>query len=36
MKMESTIVASRDGKIKTIHLEEGVLIEQDDVVIEFE
>lgn len=36
MKMESTIVASKAGKVKAIHLEEGVLIEQDDVVIEFE
>ena len=36
MKMESTIVASKAGKIKAILLPEGVLIAQDDVVVELE
>ncbi|MDB5192089.1 MAG: pyruvate carboxylase [Segetibacter sp.] len=36
MKMESTIVASASGKIKSIVLHEGVLVAQDDVVIELE
>ena len=36
MKMESTIVASTSGKVKGILLQEGVLIEQDDVVVELE
>ncbi|WP_207493753.1 pyruvate carboxylase [Aridibaculum aurantiacum] len=36
MKMESTIVASKTGKVKNVVLQEGVLVEQDDVVIELE
>jgi pyruvate carboxylase len=35
MKMESTIVAPVDGVVKQVVLAEGVLVEQDDVVIEF-
>ena len=34
MKMESTIVAPAAGVIKTIVLEEGTLVAQDDVVVE--
>jgi pyruvate carboxylase len=34
MKMESTIVAPAAATIKTIVLPEGVLVEQDDVVVE--
>lgn len=33
MKMESTVVASRSGKVGAVLLTEGVLIEQDDVVV---
>ncbi len=36
MKMESTITAPIEGKIKKIHLEEGEVLEQGDLVIEFE
>ena len=36
MKMESTIVSSLSGKVKAIVLQEGVLVQQDDVVLEFE
>ena len=34
MKMESTVVASKSGKISAVLLTEGVLVEQDDVVVE--
>jgi pyruvate carboxylase len=34
MKMESTIVASKDGAVKGVLLTEGVFVEQDDVVLE--
>jgi pyruvate carboxylase len=34
MKMESTVVASKPGIISTIILPEGVLVEQDDVILE--
>jgi pyruvate carboxylase len=33
MKMESTVVAARNGKIQEILLNEGSLVEQDDVVL---
>jgi len=36
MKMESTIAAPFGGVIKKIHLEEGEILEQGDLVIEFE
>jgi pyruvate carboxylase len=36
MKMESTITAPREGIVKRIALKEGVLVEQDDLVIELE
>lgn len=36
MKMESTIVAPRAGVVKDIILKEGVLVDQDDVVVEME
>ncbi len=36
MKMESTIVAPKAGKVKSLVLNEGVLVAQDDVVIEIE
>ncbi len=36
MKMESTITAPFDGVIKKIHLESGEILEQGDLVIEFE
>jgi len=35
MKMESTITAPFSGVIKKIHLEEGEILEQGDLVIEF-
>ncbi len=34
MKMESTIVATKPGTIQAIVLSEGVLVQQDDVVLE--
>jgi pyruvate carboxylase len=34
MKMESTIVAAKEGSVKTNVLVEGVFVEQDDVVLE--
>ncbi len=34
MKMESTVTAPREGVIKKIHLSEGELLEQDDLVVE--
>ncbi|MDZ4668528.1 MAG: pyruvate carboxylase [bacterium] len=33
MKMESTVVAPRSGKVESVLLGDGVLIEQDDVVV---
>lgn len=36
MKMESTIVSTKPGKVKSIVLNEGVFVEQDDVVVEIE
>jgi pyruvate carboxylase len=36
MKMESTVTAPFDGKVKQIHLQGGVMVEQDDLVVEFE
>jgi pyruvate carboxylase len=35
MKMESTITAPADGKVKAVHLEAGTLVEQGDLVVEF-
>ncbi len=34
MKMESTITAAKAGVVKAIHLQEGILVEQDDLVVE--
>jgi pyruvate carboxylase len=34
MKMESTIVAPAEAVVKTVVLNEGVFVEQDDVVVE--
>jgi len=36
MKMESTVTAPFDGKVKQVHLKGGVMVEQDDLVVEFE
>jgi pyruvate carboxylase len=36
MKMESTIVASKEGTVKAVVLKEGVFVQQDDVVLELE
>lgn len=36
MKMESTITSTFAGKVKRIHLSEKTLVEQDDLIIEFE
>ena len=35
MKMESTVTAPIDGKVKKVHLKSGVMVEQDDLVVEF-
>ena len=34
MKMSNTITAPADGKVKKIWLEAGVMVEQDDLVVE--
>ena len=34
MKMESTVLAPREGSIGKIILQEGSMVEQDDVVVE--
>lgn len=36
MKMESTITSTFAGIVKRIHLSEKTLVEQDDLIIEFE
>ncbi|RFC53281.1 pyruvate carboxylase [Brumimicrobium aurantiacum] len=36
MKMGTTICANTDGKIKKIHLKEGVMVHADDLVVEME
>jgi pyruvate carboxylase len=36
MKMESTITAPYAGKVKSVSLTEGTMVQQDDVVIEME
>ncbi len=36
MKMESTITAPGNGKVKSVALMEGTMVEQDDLVIELE
>ncbi|MEL6251193.1 MAG: pyruvate carboxylase [Bacteroidota bacterium] len=36
MKMESTVTSPIEGKVKRIHLKEGVMVEQDDLVVEME
>jgi pyruvate carboxylase len=35
MKMETTITAPFKGKIRRIHLKEGALVEQNDLIVEF-
>jgi pyruvate carboxylase len=35
MKMETTITAPEDGKVKAVHLEVGTLVNQGDLVVEF-
>jgi pyruvate carboxylase len=35
MKMETTITAQKELKIKRIHLKEGTLVEADDLILEF-
>ena len=36
MKMESTVSAPRDGRVKKIHINAGVMVDQNDVVVEME
>jgi pyruvate carboxylase len=36
MKMESTVTAPSDGVVKKVHLTEGTMVGQSDLVIEFE
>ena len=36
MKMESTVSASKPGKIKRIVLQAGIMVDQNDMIIEFE
>ena len=35
MKMETTITAQRELKIKKIYLKEGTLVESEDLVLDF-
>ena len=35
MKMETTITAPEDGRVKAVHLEAGTLVNQGDLVVEF-
>ena len=34
MKMESTISANQEGKVQRVYLQEGIMVEQDDMVVE--
>ena len=36
MKMETTVSASKSGKVKKIHLQAGAMLDQEDLVIEME
>ncbi|HVI43338.1 MAG TPA: pyruvate carboxylase [Chitinophaga sp.] len=36
MKMETTVTATRKGNVKAVVLSEGTMVQQDDLVIEFE
>ncbi len=36
MKMESTVSAAKDGKVKKIHITAGTMVDQNDVVVEME
>ena len=36
MKMETTVSSSREAIVKAVHIEEGCMIQQDDLVVEFE
>lgn len=36
MKMESTVSAAKEGKIKRVHLPAGTMVDQNDLVIEIE
>jgi pyruvate carboxylase len=35
MKMETTVTATRTSRIKAVHLPEGTMVQQDDLVVEF-
>lgn len=36
MKMESTVTASKEGKVKNVVLQDSVMVDQNDVIIELE
>ena len=36
MKMETTISAPRPGTVRQVHLQDGDMVEQDDLVVELE
>lgn len=36
MKMESTVSAAKEGKIKKVHIPSGTMVDQNDVVVEME
>jgi pyruvate carboxylase len=36
MKMESSVMSPIDGKVKKVHLTEGTMVEQNDMVVELE
>jgi pyruvate carboxylase len=35
MKMETTITAQKELKVKRIHLKEGNMVESDDLILEY-
>jgi len=36
MKMESSVLSPCEGRVKKIHISEGSMVEQNDMVIELE
>lgn len=36
MKMESTVTASKEGKVKKVYIDAGTMVDQNDVIVEIE
>ena len=36
MKMESSVLSPVDGKVKKVHLNQGTMVDQNDMIIELE